>query len=71
MASHWRTPDKHYYEQRDYSDILENIIKHIDDKEYDKQLRTYKKYVSRFTNKPIKMYLLAAMTGETREVEDE
>ena len=57
--------------KEDEVDIIDFKLKHIDDSEYDKQLRTYKKYVSRFISKPIKMYLLAAATGEVREVLDE
>ena len=55
----------------DEVDIIDFKLKHIDDEKYDKQLRTYKKYVSRFATKPVKMYLLAAATGEVREVLDE
>ena len=52
-------------------DIIDFKLKKIDDEEYDKQLRTYKKYMSQITKLPVKMYLLAAITGEIREVKDE
>lgn len=51
--------------------IVDYKIKNISDIEYDKQLRTYKKYISQITNKPISMYLIGALTGEVREVLDE
>ncbi len=52
-------------------DIVDFKLKNIADEEYDKQLRTYKRYVSQITKLPIKMYLIAAITGEIREVIDE
>lgn len=52
-------------------DIVDFKLKNIDDEAYDKQLRTYKRYIATLTNLPIKMYLLAAITGEIREVKDE
>ncbi len=55
----------------DEVNIIDFKLKHIDDEEYDKQLRTYKSYIKKITNKPIKMFLLAAITGEIREVKDE
>ena len=57
--------------KEDEIDIIDFKLKNIDDSEYDKQLRTYKSYIKKITNKPIKMYLLAAITGEEREVYDE
>ena len=52
-------------------DIIDFKLKNIDDNEYDRQLRIYKSYINMITDKPIKMYLLAAITGEIREVKDE
>lgn len=49
-------------------DIIDYKIKNISDEHYDEQLNSYKKYISKITNKPVKMYLLAASTGESREV---
>lgn len=51
--------------------IIDYKLKNIDDEEYEKQLRTYYKYFSTITKKPIKMYLLAALTGEIKEVKNE
>ncbi len=52
-------------------DIVDFKLKHLDDEAYNNQLRTYKKYISSISDKPVKMYLLAALTGELREVKDE
>lgn len=52
-------------------DIVDFKLKNIDEEEYDKQLIVYKSYLKKQTNLPIKMYLLAAITGEIREVKDE
>ena len=51
--------------------IIDFKLKNIDEEEYDNQLRTYKKYIAQVSDKPIYMYLLAAITGEIREVKDE
>ena len=55
----------------DEIDIIDFKLKNLSEDAYDTQLRTYKKYIATLTDKPIKMYLLAALTGETREVKDE
>lgn len=52
-------------------DIVDFKLKNIDDSEYDRQLRIYKSYIAKKTDKPVKMFLLAAITGEVREVLDE
>ena len=52
-------------------DIIDFKLKNIDEVEYDRQLRIYKEYIKKITDKPIKMYLLAAITGEIKEVKDE
>lgn len=52
-------------------DIIDFKLKNIAEEDYDKQLKTYKAYISSISNKQIKMYLLAALTGEIREVKDE
>ena len=56
--------------KEDEIDIIDFKTKNIDDSEYDRQLRIYKSYISKITSKPIKMYLLAAVTGEIREVKE-
>ena len=55
----------------DEIDIIDFKLKNIAEEDYDKQLKTYKAYISSISDKPIKMYLLAALTGEVREVKDE
>ena len=52
-------------------DIIDFKLKNIAEEDYDKQLKTYKAYISSISDKPIKMYLLAALTGEVREAKDE
>ncbi len=55
----------------DEIDIVDFKLKNIMDEEYDRQLRIYKSYLVKHTDLPVKMYLLAAITGEIREVKDE
>ena len=55
----------------DEIDIIDFKLKNIAEEDYDKQLKTYKAYISSISDKPIKMYLLAALSGEIREVKDE
>ena len=43
--------------KEDEIDIVDFKLKNIAEEDYDKQLRTYKSYVSSISNKPIKMYL--------------
>ena len=50
--------------------IVDYKLKNIADEEYEKQLRTYYKYIASISDKPIKMYLLAALTGELKEVKN-
>ena len=57
--------------KEDEVDIIDFKLKNIDDDKYDRQLRIYKRYIKKQTSLPIKMYLLAAITGEVREVQDE
>ena len=49
-------------------DIIDFKLKNIDEIEYVRQLNIYKDYIKKVTDKPIKMYLLAAITGEIKEV---
>ena len=52
-------------------DIVDFKLKNIDESEYDRQLRIYKSYISKLTSLPVRMFLLAAITGISREVKDE
>ena len=56
--------------KNDEIDIVDFKLKNIDEEEYDRQLRLYKRYIAKKTNLPVKMFLLAALTGEIREVQD-
>ena len=51
--------------------IVDFKLKNIDDEEYDKQLLTYKQYLKTISSKKIRMFLLSAISGEIREVQDE
>ena len=57
--------------KEDEVDIIDFKLKNIDDDKYDRQLRIYKRFIITKTNLPVEMYLLAAITGEIREVQDE
>ena len=53
----------------DEIDIVDFKLKKIDDENYDKQLKVYYDYIEQIANdKPIKMFLVSAITGEVREV---
>ena len=50
-------------------DIIDFKLKKIDDENYDKQLHVYYDYIVQIANnKPIKMFLVSAITGEVKEV---
>jgi len=55
-------------EHSDHIDIVDFKLSHVDDEQYEKQLNTYKRYVSKITKKPIKMYLTGILSGEIKEV---
>ncbi len=48
--------------------IIDYKLKHIDDKEYIKQLNGYKDYIKTKTDKDIYMYLYSIMDGDYKEV---
>ena len=48
--------------------IIDYKLKHIDDKEYIKQLNGYKDYIKTKTNKNIYMYLYSIMDGDYKEI---
>lgn len=52
----------------DEIDIIDFKLKNIDEEEYDRQLRLYRDYIYKITDKKIRLFLLAALTGEIREV---
>ena len=50
-------------------DIIDFKLKKIDDENYDKQLHVYYDYIVQIANnRPIKMFLVSAVTGEVKEV---
>ena len=53
----------------DYIDIVDFKLKNIADDKYVEQLHTYRDYVKTISDKPIKMHLIAAITGEVKEIE--
>ena len=55
-------------EHSDHIDIVDFKLSHVDDKQYEKQLNTYKRYISKISKKPIKMYLTGILSGEIKEV---
>ncbi len=54
--------------RNDYIDIIDFKLKNIDDDKYVLQLKTYRDYISKISNKPIKMHLLSSITGEEKEI---
>ena len=54
--------------RNDSIDIVDFKLKKIDDEKYVLQLRKYRDYISKITNKQINMYLLSAVTGEAKKV---
>ena len=56
--------------KEDRIDIIDFKLKNISDINYDKQLKTYKEFIRQIEpNKPIRMILLAALDGESREID--
>lgn len=52
--------------------IIDFKLKNIDDQDYDKQVKIYKKYISKIIkNKKIDMYLLSLIDNTYREVKDD
>jgi ATP-dependent helicase/nuclease subunit A len=50
-------------------DIIDFKLKNLDDEAYVKQLYSYRDYISTISTKKIKLYLIAALTGEVKEIE--
>ncbi len=55
--------------KEDEIDIVDFKLKHLDDDKYVLQLHAYRDYIEQITSLPIKMYLVAAITGEVKEIE--
>ena len=54
--------------KKDEVDIVDFKLKHLDDEKYVLQLHTYRDYIKQITKLPIKMFLIAALTGEVKEI---
>lgn len=52
----------------DRIDIVDFKLKNISNEEYIIQLNVYRSYIRQITDKPIRTYLLATMTGESEEI---
>ncbi len=48
--------------------IVDFKLKNIDDEQYIKQLHVYRDYIKNISDKPIRLYLVSALTGEEREI---
>ena len=57
-------------EKEDGLYIIDFKLKEIDKESYDKQLNTYRNYVSKITNKPVKCYLYSLTKDVQKEVID-
>jgi len=55
-------------EYSDYINIIDYKLKNIDDKNYNKQLNGYKKYIESITNKRVNIYLYSILDDELKEV---
>ena len=55
-------------EHLDHIDIVDFKLSHVDDIQYEKQLNTYKRYISKITKKPIRMYVTGILSGDIKEV---
>lgn len=49
--------------------IVDFKLKNLDDEHYIVQLHTYRDYIKSISDKPIRMYLVAALTGEERQID--
>lgn len=48
--------------------IVDFKLKNLDDEQYIKQLHVYRDYIKSISDKPIRLYLVSALTGEEREI---
>ncbi len=48
--------------------IVDFKLKNLDDEQYIKQLHVYRDYIKSISDKPIRLYLISALTGEEREI---
>lgn len=55
-------------EHDDHIDIVDFKLSHVDDEAYDKQLNTYKNYISKLTDKKINTYVTGILSGDIRKI---
>ena len=55
-------------EYEDYISIIDYKLKNTDDLEYIKQLKGYKKYIERISDKEVNTYLYSIIDGELKEI---
>ena len=55
-------------EHDDHIDIVDFKLSHVDDEAYDKQLNTYKNYITKLTNKKINTYVTGILSGDIRKI---
>ena len=55
-------------EHADHIDIIDFKLSHVDDEAYEKQLGTYKKYVSKLTDKKIDTYVTGILSGDIKKI---
>lgn len=56
-------------EKEDSIDIIDFKLSHVDDASYDKQVRTYKNYISQLTDKKINTYVTGILSNDIRKVD--
>jgi ATP-dependent helicase/nuclease subunit A len=56
-------------EYNDHIDIIDYKLKNINDTAYQKQLKGYKKYIEKITNKEINLYLYSIIDGLFLKIE--
>ena len=52
----------------DHIDIIDYKLSNIDDEAYARQLRLYKNYISKISDKKINMYIISILNGNVHEV---
>ena len=55
--------------KQDEIDIIDFKLKNLDDDKYILQLHSYRDYIEQISDKPIRMFLISAITGEVKEIE--
>ena len=56
-------------EYSDHIDIIDFKLSHVDDAMYEKQVRTYKNYISKLTSKKINTYVTGILSGDIKKVD--